>query len=305
MSGGSQKPSPAQAGGAPLELLWGEAAPCPTASFPRQTSNPRGGGASGPPLPASPSPKPTGYSSRWFRDADREAGAATDAETEIQEVQKMQKRRCWNCTSCRMRLEGQKLQTKMLEVRKMQKLRCWRCRGCKDRDPGGANCDAGAPEAAKTDMLELQKLQTEMLEVQTEMLEVQGPSRRAQLQVPLQYWAPAMSGAIGGAPPAAPTTGPMPVCLIEPPPSPPAPALPAGGTRPPPLRVFPQPRRPALGRDAGGMQGSAPRPSCPTPAQSPSVTLRVWGFLKHLCEILVPGAAVAGLQRANSLGCWR
>ena len=138
-----------------------------------------------------------------------------------------------------------------------------------------------------------------MLEVQPEMLELQGPSRRAHLHVALHYWASAMSGAIGGAPPAAHVHAQCLAALYGP--LPPAPGSTSGqGSSPTPGR--PQPRSPqpcregglgAVGRDVVGMEGSAPQPFCPSPAKPLSGALRVWGFffLQHSHEILLHGAA--------------
>lgn len=129
-------------------------------------------------------------------------------------------------------LEPQKLQTKLLELQNLQ------------------------TELLKlqTKLLELLEMQTELLEMQTGMLELQelqtkllelqGLSRRSHLQVPLQSWAPAMSGAIGGAQPAAHAPHPMPGCVIQP--LPPAPGSPS---RQGPVPLSP---RPWLARGLGG-----------------------------------------------------
>lgn len=120
----------------------------------------------------------------------------------------------------KLQIELLKLQTKMLELLEMQ-----------------------------TEMLEMQTGMLELQELQTELLELQGLSQGSHLQVPLQSWAPAMSGAIGGAQPAAHATHPMPGCVIQP--LPPAPGS-LSRQGPIPLSRSPPPPGPWLSRGLGG-----------------------------------------------------
>lgn len=178
-------------------------------------------------------------------------------QTELLELQKLQ-------------IELLKLQTKMLELLEMQTEML----------------------EMQTEMLELQtellEMQTGMLELQelqTELLELQGLSQGSHLQVPLQSWAPAMSGAIGGAQPAAHATHPMPGCVIQP-----LPPAPGSLSRQGPIPLSPPPPPVpgcpgdlgAAGRDALGLEGSAPQPFCPSPAKPRSAALRVWVFFAML-----------------------
>lgn len=188
-------------------------------------------------------------------------------QTELLELQKLQ-------------IELLKLQTKMLELLEMQTEML----------------------EMQTEMLELQtellEMQTGMLELQelqTELLELQGLSQGSHLQVPLQSWAPAMSGAIGGAQPAAHATHPMPGCVIQP-----LPPAPGSLSRQGPIPLSPPPPPPSLavqgtwGQQVGmllGWRAALPSPSAPH-LQNPALRHCGFGFfLQCSREILLHGAA--------------